>query len=113
LPDGSAAQDLAQALPLYQDIAGPEISQAEIKSYADREIPAGGAPKARQNTKDIFKKLAHAIGIRDIPKKINNIHIIQAIANASPQGFRFMVQNQGRRFDKADIEAFKRAAGFA
>ena len=33
LPDGSAAADLARALPLYQDIAGPNVGPGEIRAY--------------------------------------------------------------------------------
>ena len=112
LPDGSAAADLAQALPLYQDIAGPEISVGEIRAYADKEI-SGKPPSKDQNTKKILRKLAEAIGIKQIPINRTNMDIIQAIAYASPAGFRFMIQNQGRRFTNKDIVAFERAAGFA
>ena len=113
LAPGSAAADLAQALPLYQDIAGPEISPSEIRAYADKEISVGKPPSKDQNTKKILRKLAEVIGIKQIPINRTNMDIIQAIAYASPAGFRWMVQNQGRRFTNKDIVAFERAAGFA
>ena len=104
---------MARALPLSQDIAGPDVGPGEIRAYTVSALPSGRPPSKNQNAKEILRKLAGAIGIKKIPVNRTSVDIVQAIAYASPSGFRWMVENQGRRYGKKDIEAFKAAAGFA
>jgi hypothetical protein len=90
------------------------IDPSEIQAYTVAALPQGRPPSKDQNTRDTLIKLAGAIGIKKIPVNRTRIDIVEAIAKASPEGFRWIVENQGRRLNKkADIDAFKAAAGFA